>query len=79
MAVNQLSIQWILSINFLFICFTAKRKKQRLTKIKMSQCKVGSIWDYFDKPHDCDTNANVNVKVKCRLCSDLVSCSKKAT
>lgn len=46
----------------------------------MSLSKAGGIWEYFDKPEKFnDLLADVNVKVKCKVCRDLVSCSKKAT
>jgi hypothetical protein len=47
-------------------------------KINMISSKAGAIWDYFDKPAKFnDADADVNVKAKCKVCSDLMSCSKK--
>lgn len=46
----------------------------------MSLSKAGTIWEYFDKPEKfSDFEADINVKVKCKVCGDVVSCSKKAT
>jgi hypothetical protein len=40
------------------------------TKIKTSLGKAGAIWNYFDKPAKFnDTDADVNLKVKCKVCS----------
>ena len=46
----------------------------------MSLSKDGAIWDYFENPETFnDLVADANVKVKCKVCRDAVSCAKKAT
>ena len=51
-----------------------------LMPVKMSVNQAGVMWNYFEKSGDFNNAvSNANVKVKCRLCGELVSYSKKAT